>query len=72
MRHYLLVMPKTLIKVQKRPLIKKIESCNDLLVSHDMKTIQELCDSAIVVDNGNIKYFDTVKEAIREYQIINS
>lgn len=58
-------------KKSKEALMKKIETCNVLLVSHDMKTLQEICDSAIVVDNGQMKYFEDVNDAIEEYAQIN-
>jgi len=58
-------------KKSKEALMKKIETCNVLLVSHDMKTLQEICDAAIVVDNGQMKYFEDVNDAIEEYAQIN-
>ena len=58
-------------KKSKDALMKKIENCNVLLVSHDMKTLREICDSGIVVNNGQMKYYDDVNEAIKEYEEIN-
>lgn len=58
-------------KKSREALRKKIETCNVLLVSHDMSTIREICDVGIVVHNGNIKYFENVDEAIAEYEVIN-
>ena len=58
-------------KKSREALMKKIETCNVLLVSHDMKTLQEICDVALVVDSGKIKYFEDVNDAIEEYAQIN-
>ena len=58
-------------KKSKEALMKKIETCNVLLVSHNMNTLRDLCDVGIVVNNGNIRYHDTVDDAINEYEEIN-
>jgi capsular polysaccharide transport system ATP-binding protein len=58
-------------KKSKEALMKKIESCNVLLVSHDMKTLREICDAGIVVNNGKIHYYNDIDKAILEYENIN-
>ena len=58
-------------KKSKDALMKKIENCNILLVSHDMNTLKELCDAGIVVNNGKMTYFENIKDAIDEYTEIN-
>ena len=58
-------------KKSKDALLKKIETCNVLLVSHDMKTLKEICDVGIVVNNGQIEYFDKIDNAISQYMTIN-
>jgi len=58
-------------KKSKEALMKKIESCNVLLVSHEMKTLRELCESGIVLDNGEMTYYDKIEEAIDAYNEIN-
>jgi len=58
-------------KKSKEALIKKIEKCNILLVSHDMKTLRELCEAGIVVNNGKMSYFENIEDAINEYAEIN-
>ena len=58
-------------KKSKEALMKKIESCNVLLVSHDMKTLEDICDVGIVVDGGKMHYYDNIKDAITEYTEIN-
>jgi capsular polysaccharide transport system ATP-binding protein len=58
-------------KKSKEALLKKIESCNVLLVSHDMGTLREICDAGIVVNNGQIEYLDSIEDAISQYENIN-
>jgi len=58
-------------KKSKEALLKKIETCNVLLVSHDMGTLRDICDVGIVVNNGKMRYFDTINSAIDEYVSIN-
>jgi capsular polysaccharide transport system ATP-binding protein len=58
-------------KKSKEALMKKIESCNVLLVSHDMGTLKNICDVGIVVDNGKMRYYDNIDKAIEEYIALN-
>jgi capsular polysaccharide transport system ATP-binding protein len=55
----------------RKALMKKIETCNVLLVSHDMGTLRDICDVGIVINNGKMKYFDDINSAIHEYNVIN-
>ncbi len=58
-------------KKSKETLLKKIETCNVLLVSHDMSTLKELCDVGIVVNAGKMEYFPDINKAIERYGKIN-
>ena len=58
-------------KKSKEALMKKIETCNVLLVSHDMGTLRDICDSGIVVNKGKIEFFDKINDAIARYVAIN-
>ncbi len=55
----------------KETLKKKIEECQILLVSHDMATLREMCDIGILMDGGNLYYFDDIRDAIKVYDEIN-
>lgn len=55
----------------KSELNKKIESCNILLVSHDMETLSELCEAGILLHEGDVIYYDNINDAISEYREIN-
>jgi len=58
-------------KKSKEALMKKIETCAVLLVSHDMKILKELCDAGIVVNEGKMDYYENINDAISEYEKIN-
>jgi capsular polysaccharide transport system ATP-binding protein len=58
-------------KKSKDALIKKIETCAVLLVSHNMNTLRELCDAGIVVNEGQMYYYQNINDAIDEYEKIN-
>jgi len=58
-------------KKSKEALMKKIENCHVLLVSHDMGTLKEICDAGIVVNQGQMYYHNDINDAIHEYENIN-
>jgi len=55
----------------KEALKKKIDQSQILLVSHDMKTLQELCQTGLLVNEGKLYYFDQINDAVKSYQEIN-
>lgn len=58
-------------KKSKEALMKKIETCNVLLVSHDMGTLRDICDVGIVAHEAQLHYFDNINDAIEMYEGIN-
>jgi len=58
-------------KKSKEALMKKIENCHVLLVSHNMQTLKEICDAGIVVNQGQMYYYNDINDAISEYDNIN-
>ncbi len=58
-------------KKSKDALMRKIERCNVLLVSHDMGTLKEICDVGIVLNNAKLHYCDNIKDAVTMYDNIN-
>ena len=58
-------------KKSKEALMKKIESCNVLLVSHDMGTLRDICDVGIVSNNAQLHFFNDINDAIKMYNSIN-
>jgi capsular polysaccharide transport system ATP-binding protein len=59
-------------KKSSKALRKKIKTCSILLVSHDMKTLRDLCDAGILVHQGKLEYFPDIGDAIDAYQRINN
>ncbi len=55
----------------KAQLKKKIENCHVILVSHDMKTLREMCQAGLLVHEGELHYFDDIEEGIKRYNEIN-
>jgi len=55
----------------KEALQKKIENCNVLLVSHSMGDLKRICDAGIIVNDGSLKYYDDIEDAITAYQELN-
>ena len=58
-------------KKAKTSLKKKIENCKIILVSHDMKTLEEMCQSALLVHEGKLTFFEDISEGIKRYNDIN-
>jgi len=58
-------------KKSKEALMKKIEHSNVLMVSHSMNDLKNICDAGIVVNDGEITYYENINEAIDEYNKLN-
>lgn len=41
-----------------------------VIVSHDMNTIQELCDRAVLLENGTATHYNSVAEAVAAYDAL--
>jgi len=55
----------------KEALKKKIERCNVILVSHDMKTLNEMCQTGLLVHEGELHFYENIEDAIARYTEIN-
>jgi capsular polysaccharide transport system ATP-binding protein len=55
----------------KKALREKIKTCHVLLVSHDMQTLRDICQSGLLVDEGELFYYEDINEAISHYNKIN-
>ena len=58
-------------KKAKEALMKKIEECNVILVSHDMKTLKQMCQTGLLLHGGELIYYEDVNDAIEHYNEIN-
>ena len=51
--------------------IKKEKSKTVIFVSHDMQTVQQFCDRALVIHDSQIKYIGSAERAALEYKKLN-
>ena len=54
----------------KEALTERSENASVIMVSHEMDEIRHFCDSAIVLDNGNLTFFNDLEEGISTYQAL--
>jgi len=47
---------------------ERVKSSSAVMVSHNMNELRQFCDSAIILEKGNVSYFDSVDEAIRVHE----
>lgn len=52
----------------KQALASKSRTANVIMVSHDMIEIREFCDSAVILNNGELTFIEDIEEAIKVYQ----
>jgi capsular polysaccharide transport system ATP-binding protein len=43
---------------------------NILMVSHGMPMLRQMCDCGIVLEDGNLSYFEKIEDAIACYQAL--
>lgn len=55
-------------KQAREALLEKANSANVIMVSHEMDELRQFCDSAILIDNGELVFFEDLEEAIARYQ----
>ncbi|MGR5067486.1 ABC transporter ATP-binding protein [Vibrio alfacsensis] len=51
----------------KRALLDKNRNASLIMVSHDMKEIREFCDSAVILHQGELTFYDDLEQAITVY-----
>ena len=55
-------------KKARQALLDKSKTANVIMVSHDLKEIEEFCDSAIILHQGEMHFYDNLQEAITVYE----
>lgn len=55
-------------KKARQALLDKSKSANVIMVSHDMKEIQEFCDSAIILHQGELTFYSDLDAALAVYK----
>ncbi|MBN7820424.1 ABC transporter ATP-binding protein [Bowmanella sp. Y26] len=54
----------------KEALLERSKNANVIMVSHDMRDIRQFCDSAIVLHQGELTFYNDLDEGIRKYQAL--
>ncbi|WP_285164727.1 ABC transporter ATP-binding protein [Shewanella goraebulensis] len=54
----------------KKSLLERSLSANIIMVSHEMDELRNFCDSAIVLNKGELKFYDDIEQAITIYQAL--
>lgn len=49
---------------------ERMKYSSAIMVSHSMNQIREFCDAGIVLENGQMQYFDDLEEAIETHEAI--
>lgn len=55
----------------RKALEEKMLHSNILMVSHSMEEIRELCDVGLLIDKGQVTYYDHIEDAIQAYNKLN-
>jgi len=46
----------------------RMQKSSAVMVSHNMRELEEFCDSALILEHGHLTYFDSVAEAIEVHE----
>jgi len=55
-------------KKARQALLDKSKTANVIMVSHEIKEIEEFCDSAIILHKGELTFYTDLSEAIDVYK----
>lgn len=54
----------------KNALLEKSKTASVIMVSHDMKEIRQFCDSAVILHQGQLTFYDDLEEALDVYKTL--
>ncbi|MGY5449846.1 ABC transporter ATP-binding protein [Agarivorans sp. MS3-6] len=57
-------------KKAKEALLERSQQANVIMVSHDLREIRQFCDSAIILHNGELMFYNDLEDAIEQYQVL--
>jgi len=57
-------------KKARNALLEKSKTANVIMVSHEIKEIEEFCDSAIILHQGELTFYPDLQEAITIYKTL--
>ena len=49
---------------------ERMKTSSAILVSHNMSELREICDAAILLDQGQLTYYEDIEEAIKAHQAL--
>lgn len=55
-------------KKARNELVRRSREANVIMVSHDIPEIEQFCDSAIILDKGNLTFYNDLQKAIAIYK----
>lgn len=55
-------------KKAKQALLDKTKQASVIMVSHDMKEIREFCDSAVILHEGELTFYEDLEEGLEVYE----
>lgn len=55
-------------KKAKNALLEKSKTASVIMVSHDMKEIRQFCDSAVILHQGELTFYDDLEDALAVYE----
>lgn len=54
----------------KEALLERSQYASVIMVSHQMSDVRQFCDSAIVLDKGELTFYNDLEEGIKNYQAL--
>lgn len=60
-------MTRSFVKA-KQALLDKSKTASVIMVSHDMAEIREFCDSAVILHQGSLTFYDDLELALKVYE----
>lgn len=52
----------------KQALLERSEDASVIMVSHELKEIRQFCDSAVILNEGRLSFYNDLERAIKHYQ----
>jgi capsular polysaccharide transport system ATP-binding protein len=57
-------------KKAREALLDRSKASNVVMVSHEMSEVRQFCDSAIVLADGNLTFYNDLEQGIKHYQAL--
>ncbi|WP_438864979.1 ABC transporter ATP-binding protein [Neptunicella sp.] len=54
----------------KKALLDKSKEASVIMISHQMNELRQFCDSAIVIDQGQLTFYNDLNEGIKKYEAL--